>query len=596
MASYEEFKKLREERLAERPLYKKALGAAMGAGEVALSGVTGMGTDIVSGLTNLAQVLTGDQTLDQAVGDLRSSQEQYTYQPKTPEGQQYAQFLAEKIGQPYEQMKQGMGETALERTGSPLHATATHMMPDVALTLSTLGLGNLLTRGGRLKTRAPSGDWQPTPLLENALRDKGMSFLDLDPNTVNAIPETMTSGLLPNTRTGQVTQQALESEAALGARHDALAPYQPKPSGKLGADPQAKAVLSQGVEPNIVQMIKTSSGPTRFNMARMLGNADSILKNKSNFNEKRPLNIVGDSVGTRLIDLRKIANEDRVKLEQIKTRELGDLRINTDPISTAFNDSLAQYGINIARNEEGGLDFDYAGSELFKDRQGQRLVEEVTDILDNYDMTNLNGAQAHLIKKQIDSLLNYEKIDMGGVSDIGERVAKAVRLAVNDSIREVSPDYAAVNDRLTSVLDVFNEVQRSAGKRINLFDPETNARQLGQEMRRVLTNYKTGPELERAIKNLQATANKFDLELGDNLSDLVEFANFLETRFKVAPSGSMKGIMQDTLGTQAAESAVSGDFWGPLQAAGKYAWEKSRGINDDEAIKSLYELIRKGQQ
>jgi len=331
-------------------------------------------------------------------------------------------------------------------------------------------------------------------------------------------------------------------------------------------------------------------------MARMLGNADSILKNKSNFNEKRPLNIVGDSVGTRLIDLRKIANEDRVKLEQIKTRELGDLRINTDPISTAFNDSLAQYGINIARNEEGGLDFDYAGSELFKDRQGQRLVEEVTDILDNYDMTNLNGAQAHLIKKQIDSLLNYEKIDMGGVSDIGERVAKAVRLAVNDSIREVSPDYAAVNDRLTSVLDVFNEVQRSAGKRINLFDPETNARQLGQEMRRVLTNYKTGPELERAIKNLQATANKFDLELGDNLSDLVEFANFLETRFKVAPSGSMKGIMQDTLGTQAAESAVSGDFWGPLQAAGKYAWEKSRGINDDEAIKSLYELIRKGQQ
>jgi len=596
MASYEEFKKMREQRLADRPMTEKALGAAMGAGEVALSGVTGMGTDIVSGLTNLAQVLTGDQTLDQAVSDLRSSQAQYTYQPKTPEGQQYAQFLAEKIGQPYEQMKQGMGETALERTGSPLHATATHMLPDVALTLSTLGLGNLLTRGGRLKTRAPSGDWQPTPVLENALRDKGMTFQDLSSETVARIPESLDSGLLPSTRTGLEAKKALESEAAQGGRIDALAPYQ-LGAPKLKADPQAKAVLSQGVEPNIVQMIKTSSGPTRFNMARMLGNADSILKNKSNFNEKRPLNIVGDSVGTRLIDLRKIANEDRIKLEQIKTRELGDLRINTDPISTAFNDSLAQYGINIARNEEGGLDFDYSGSELFKDRQGQRLVEEVTDILDNFDMTNLNGAQAHLIKKQIDSLLNYEKIDMGGVSDIGERVAKAVRLAVNDSIREVSPDYAAVNDRLTSVLDVFNGMQRSAGKRINLFDPETNARQLGQEMRKLLSNYKSGPELEKAIAELQAVSSQFGVEKGDNLADLVEFANFLENRFKVAPSGSLRGVMQETATDRAVEAAASGEsLFGFAKEAAKSGYEKIRGINDDEAIKSLYELIRKGQQ
>ena len=591
----QEYLKLRRQRLSERSMPEKALGALTGAGEVALQLGTGAATDAVSGLKNTTEAVLGIDTLDEAVSDLRAAQNRFTYQPKSPEGQKYAQAIGEFF-QPYEELKQGMGEWNLERYGSPGFATASHMLPDTALALATLGLGNAFTRGSRLKTRGPQGEWLPTPLLENALRDKGMSFLDLDPNTVNALPEIMNQGLLPGTRVGKEAQKALEMEAAINARHDVLAPFQQKPSGRLGQDPEARATLKQGVEPNIVQMIKTSSGPTRFNMARMLSNAESIIKNKSGFNEKRPLNIVGDSVGQRLIDLRKVANEDRVKLEQIRTNDLPGLGVNTAGIGTAFNESMQQYGIGLARAEDGALRFDYSGSELFKDRQGQRMVEEVADILDQYDMNNLTAAQAHLMKKQIDSLLNYEKIDMGGVSDIGERIAKQVRLATNDSIRAVSPDYAAVNDRLTSVLDVFNEMQRTAGKRINLFDPETNARQLGQEMRKLLTNYKTGPELEKAIKNLQSVAGQFGLELGDNLSDMVEFANFLENRFKVAPSGSFRGVMQDTVGSQVIDAASNETLWGAAKDLGRAAWEKGRGINDDEAIKSLYELIRKGQQ
>ena len=115
-------------------------------------------------------------------------------------------------------------------------------------------------------------------------------------------------------------------------------------------------------------------------------------------------------------------------------------------------------------------------------------------------------------------------------------------------------------------------------------------------MRKLLTNYKTGPELEKAIKNLQSVAGQFGLELGDNLSDMVEFANFLENRFKVAPSGSFRGVMQDTVGSQVIDAAGNETLWGAAKDLGRAAWEKGRGINDDEAIKSLYELIRKGQQ
>lgn len=596
MASFEEWKKLQEQRRLERPFYEKALDAGVGAGEVALQMGTGLGTDIVSGIKNTAEAALGIDTLDEAVSDLRTAQDKFTYRPKTVEGQQYSKYLAE-LFQPWEDIKTDLGSWNLERYGSPEFATAAHMLPDTTVALATLGLGNAFTRGARLKTRGPGGEWIPTPLLENALRDKGMAFQDLSPQTIAALPEIMNQGLLPRTRVGQQAEAALGLEAAQGARHDVLAPLLPKPGGGVKGDPLAKAVLAQGIEPNIVQMIKTSSGPTKFNMALMLGNAESILKNKSNFNEKRPLNVVGNSVGQRLMDLRQIANNEKLRLENIKTNQLKDLRVDPSQIGTAFNESMQQYGIGLTRDADGKLSFDYTGSELLKDYQGQRMLEEVADILDNYDMTNLTASDAHLMKKQIDSLLNYEKIDMGGVSDIGERVAKAVRLATNESIRAVSPEYATVNDRLTSILDAFNMIQRSAGKRIDLFDPETNGRQLGQEMRKLLTNYKAGPELQRAIAELQKVSTNFGIERGDNLADLVEFANFLENRFKVAPSGSFRGIMQESIGDKAVEAAVSGDtLFGAAKDLGLGAYRKARGINDDAAIKALYELIRKGQQ
>lgn len=597
MSSFSDWKKLQQQRLEERPLGEKIMGAGMGAAETALSLATSFPATAVAGLEGIGRSVAG-QPLPEVVDAIKSREEQLTYAPRSPEGRQYMGAIEEYIGQPYEDIKKSMGGTSIERGLGPEVATASHMMPDVALMLATLGLGNILTRGGRLKYRDVSGNWMPTPMLENALRDRGLTFESLNPSTIAKIPEELPPmfgsqsvglGLTTKSRTGLVGESALESEADIGGRQSALAPY--KVGQGLTKDPIAQSALKQGVPPNIVRMITTADPVSRIGFERMAKNIETYRADASNANDKRPLNIVGDSIGTRLIDLRKVANDRRVKLEQVVNKDLSNKFISPNKVYTNLISKLDEYNIKMDRDKSGKLYFDFSESDVKLDPQSQRLINSLLDALPDGEM--ITGTKAHQIKKQLDGLINYEKISVGDVTPQGKSFLMSIRSGLNDSIRDVSKEYASLNDDLSVILDAFSQMQELAGKKIDMFDPETNAKSLGLLSRKLVTNYASQPLLEQAIFDLQKAADKFGLERGDNLTDLVTFANWLEKEYGTPVSGGFQA--KNEAANERLVEAVQNPSWeSAVAGAYKYGRDKIRGVNDENAFKAIYELIRKG--
>ena len=589
MSNFEDWKKLQQQRLDERPISEKISGAGVGALELALAGITGAPAQIASGWEGIGRTLIG-QSPKKVADEIQATQEKYTYTPRSPEGQQYQKFLDETVGEAFRGISSSMGDTAQERFNTPAYSAAMYSVPTAVTELLSLGLLKGLTGGTKLKTRSPQGYWMPTPELENALRARGLTFESLSPKVIAQIPEVLDEGLIPSSRKKDVTKAVLAEQAKVGGRQDVLAPYEMDGSGKK--NPVYVEAIKQGYPEGIVQMIKTATPATRFGFLRMAKNMETYKGNFSDANDYRPLNIVGDSIGTRLIDLRKVANDRKVKLEQIVSKDLKDKIISPDPVYKNLTAKLDEYNIFMDRDKDTGkLYFDFSDSDIKLDQQSQRLINNLLEVIP--DGEPLVGAKAHQIKKQLDGLINYEKINVGDVTPQGKSVLMAVRAGLNEAIRNVSKDYAAVNDDLSVILDSFSDIQDLAGKKIDIFDPETNAKSLGLLSRKLVTNYASQPLVEQSIAGLQKAADRFGLERGDNLTDLVTFANFLEKKHGTPVSGSFQGKIEAA--NERIVEAVQNPTWeSAVAGAYKYGRDKIRGVNEENAFKALYELIRKG--
>lgn len=570
------------------------LDIATGAGELLTTMGTGSAASALAGLRGIWSA-AGEDSPETTSRKIREVQQALTYEPRTRIGQQTVQGVDQMIGEPMRAISQEIGDTAYERYGdSPVAGAAGYTLPSAAL--STIGLGGLkgLSSGVKLKYRDVGGEWMPTPELIDALRQRGLTYEMLSPSAKAGIPESLNKGLVPSSRLDLTAKNALIEQAAIGGRQDALAPYKVG-TQTLEKDPVSIEALKQGFEPGLVQMVKTANPATRFNMLRMLGKMENLKTNLSGANENRPLNIVGDSLGKRLINLRDVANQRTKDLNNIVIKDLRGKQIDTNIVANRLSDALDKYDIVLKRDADGKIYADYDNSMIVKDPKSQKYINDVIDLLPQ-DVTSIDAVTAHKIKRQFDALINYGSTEAGGLTDAGKNVMKDVRIGLNDSIRSVSPEYAAVNDDLTQLIGAFNSIQDAVGKKVNIFDPDMNARTLGQEMRTLITNYKRGPMLEQAIKQIDDASVKYGVKADDNLADLVMFANALDKQFGAAVRGGFQGTMDAAMERAGKMSRSDADvtLTGAAFEAGKAGINKLRNINEQAAFKSLEDLIRRG--
>lgn len=504
-----------------------------------------------------------------------------------------------------------MGSQALERTGSPLLATAYETLPAVLESLS--GIKSARTLQGPIKLKNPDGS--PTRELRDLLNEKGLSYEVLTPEVQKSIPAEVPRSEITGAPSGQTSGEIAARELEAGGRQQGLAPYEQSPFGGTRKDQGAKEALGQEWDKGIVQMVKVANPDTKSQMAKMLEYMESIRNNPSQ--RTRPSDVVGMAVAKRVNFVKDKLRDASVELQSIAENKLKGQSIDTAPVEQSFINGLnnLDVGFRMVETKSGYKpEFDFKGSVIEADPSAQLMLKRTANLMANAGQ--VDAYRMHILKRQLDSLIDFQKKSKSGLTEEGRRLLKNVRASLNDTLREANTDYARVNDTMSKSLQVFDALNSNTAGKIDIFDSEM----MGQELRKLFSNYQTRVGLDNALADLDDLVAEFSKPAGkdvgfvipdakakeipvfnESVRDLAMFANALDRQFgAVAKTGFEGGIEAGVANAmRGMEEVASGGKAGMIKATVDWAGKKLKDvkdINEYNAFRSMEELLKRGSK
>ena len=552
---------------------------ASGAGEMAVAGLTGQGL-IQQGAKQLAPtaISTGARVLQSAA------------QPSIASGGAFgaASGAGEEIGREVG----GEGGAVVGAIAAPLAGVGV-VQGGKAI------LGKVAERLGRNSSLISPETGLPSPAFEKALKKRGFDFGSIVDDADN-LP--VVSG---NSSPDDVVEQIIKRKLLNRSTDDALAGLKLE-GNKIAADELGSEAIRQGFRPGDVAASKAMNKATKREAMRMLKMNRQILANTSKTEEFRPTDVVGEKVMERFNFIRGKADALRSELDQIAkgssaaderllpsgstSQGLKGLEINAAKVEDTLNSELSNLNIEIPQGmnviealaRKGAFD----GSQISADKTSQRVIKSVVKLLSE---PGSDASRAHNLKRQLDTMLDFNKKSSQGLTDAGKKVAMSVRRSLNDVIREVNPRYAKVNDELSRSLETMNNFQKVLGPSIDVFDSGANAA-VGQDLRGLLSNRKSRVKLDNAIKAIDSTAKDLGGNFDVNVRNLVQFANTLDNRFGAVADTSLKGELTSSIQQAARGQAGAVDL--AVQKLAQEA-EKMRGVNDTNALNTLHRILKR---
>ena len=432
----------------------------------------------------------------------------------------------------------------------------------------------------------------PVAAFQKALKKNGLTFGSIV-DDVDNLP-----ALRPGQSMNDYANQIAVRKLNQGTSDAGLADKMVKPSKtgrtlELAADDLAVDTIKNGWGRGYIGNAKNSNKATSDAMARMVNIKRKVLID--NGIPDRPIDVAGDEFFKQVTFIRNQTNRLRGELE-VASKELKGQRLNTAPVEEQVFKMLDDINMDIPENvmsDGRKLKAFLASDEPFKstaispDESAKNLIRKAVDLMSDASDDAFNG---HILKKQLDSLINYNRAE-SKLTPKGEQFAISLRGAVNDSVRNISPTYAAVNDDISRALGTIESVTKTLPKSVrdNLYKTNSEAA-LGQEIRKLETNYSNRTALEDAINNVSDTASHFGGKFDVDLRRLASFNNGLDDRFGSTVKGSLAG--QQEIGTKAAIRSLNR----PMEVLKDQIAEKALKLltpTDEDALNSMQRLLRR---
>jgi hypothetical protein len=575
----------------------------LGGANILASGVAGAGEQVIEGLSELGGVITG-RGPEQSIQSAQALTEAIPGIPLGEDAQQLIQNISERFN-------------ASPQVAQDIFNFVTHNISALPETVGDIGqkigepigLGSTLgagfsaipagleavtaLKGARVLQAVPDAldaaggskaislvDPQtgvPTPQFEKALKSKGMTIDNVGTELI-----TLPKNLEPKQAVNAIVKRKLLS----GARDDALAKFKISKVGGIEDDLIAKEALRQGFQAGDIQAAKTASTETKRGMLEMIKMTRDIKANTSLAKKFRPTDIVGKSVMRRFSHVRDSADIARKELDTIAKTKLKGVKINSDSVRANFLDELDKMDIEVDTSTLRPK-LNFVGSMISKDPTSQKVVNDVMDLL--AEDRAPDALRAHKLKRQLDTMIDFNKKSAAGLTDAGRDIAKSVRRSLNNVIRDVSDEYGAVNDVLSESIDSLDEFQRVLGPSIDVF-AEGAAKSVGQDLRGLLSNRKSRVRLQNAVNSLDDTAKNLGGNFDDDINDLVNFAEILDDQFGAVAKTSFKGQIGSAV--KQASRGKAGAFEAGVEKVATVI-EKRRGINDRAALRSIEALLKR---
>jgi len=500
--------------------FSNVVGAVAEPVATALSSMRGT---VKAGYEGMYDMYKGDPNLGRNV---QQAIQEATYEPRTSGGKVATQFLSETAnkylgpeGLDVLNLGQQIGQQEFEKGSPPALAAAWETFPTFLETVA--GIKGITDAQGLISLKNTDGS--PTTALQQMLAAQGLSYDALSAEVKASIPN-------------QVARSTLSSKPSLGAKEVAArdiraggtqeglarfdeAPFNPFKDVKI--DPVAKQAIDLDVDEGVIQMIKQSDPSTRMQMLRVLNQHQTKVFNQGA--DADPYAVVGQALESRVNYLDRQADNAALKLKNIVANRFKDKAVDTSPLQSAALNGLEDLGIDFARNEYGSpvitagrngaaeIKLDFTNSKIAKDPASQKMVRDSLDLILN--RRTPDAASLHLLKQQLDGLIDWNKADKGGViPPSGRNFVKGLRYESNNILRGVDEEYAKVNDVLSTVLDAKGALYDSLVVSARELAKEGDFAAAGNDLRKLFTNYGKGYTQVAALKNIDDAIAKISAQ------------------------------------------------------------------------------------
>lgn len=334
-----------------------------------------------------------------------------------------------------------------------------------------------------------------------------------------------------------------------------------------------KEAVRQGFDEGVVNAIESSGRTDKQKMSAMLGSYKKVRANPKL--SERPSDIAGDSVLERFRVVKK-ANLDAGKdIDRAANLELKGKQVDASEAVDNFVQDLIDLGV----------DFDANSNPIFKQSDVVGGKEAIKNIINRLkSVKTRDGLNLHKLKRFIDNNVSYGKTQTGLDAKV-ERVLKDLRKSVNDSLINVSDDYATANQKYSETIGVIDELQSIAGKRIDLTGANAD-KAVGTLLRRLMGNAQSRVALSNALENMESVAAKNGGKFSDDIRSQVLFADVLDSSFGPTARTGLESTIRRSVGD------VPLTKGGLIQEGLERVIDKARNVNEDAAFKALEELLK----
>ena len=556
---------------AAEVLMTLASGATTGAGGMVRGTLEGLAEQILSGqfgTPEAAQMI--EQKAMQRAGEA-------TYMPRTPVGQEYVQETSEVLSQ--------------------LPAMAPLVAETGAIRAGLAGAAQAARYGGRPSVQQMTGQM---------VRETGREAMDvMVPPTVRQavqpVAAAATRAMEPVRRAGESVAANIEAmqQRRTQQTRDTLK-RQPDSTDvvefrlvndRVQSDPQASEALKQGWDAAVLGSIKASSDLDKAKNQKAL-NIYKLGKKSASFAAKnRPSGVLGDSMMTSVNFLMNAKSTSGKQIDDIAKGQLRGRPVNFDQPMSTFISDLADIGVAVERGPNGKFRVNLKGSDIEGDRAGETLLNRVLERLGDTNVPDAYGV--HTAKRYIDTQVDYGKRRANPLTKQAERVVKKLRRNLNTALGDEFPQYREANTKFSESLQALDDIQEAVGRKVD-FDSDRAGEAFGTALRKVLSNYASRNTIIDAIDRVETTSKKYGLQIKEDLMNQIIFVNEIDRMFGAVAKGSMKGIFEQSL-QKGSDFARSSAAEKAIMLAGKLG-EAVRGINEENAIKAIEEILRRQAQ
>ncbi len=605
---------------------------AMGSG-LASSAVGGLGVPAAMG-ESLATGAPFDEALRSGVEHMGGVQEAATYTPRTESGQaaiegigniaerisEYADIPLSKMGGVIEILSGGdvdraretekrilgeegaldvFGSRYTEEGGSPYVAGMLESAPEVA---GILGGASMLPGAAKQAIKAPG-----------ALGEKVGSAIAQSPP--GFIGEKL--GLAIDKRVQSPADQQAAQMLKEGVAYEPAAALELKdvpgadlpPMGGLPAvaprvqtSPVYKEAISQGFSERGVALMKSANKPDIKYMKEMAHILDRGIKQPRWGMDHRPTDVPGNIV----LDVFKKVNRAKSRYgKEIKEAAQGlkNKYVNSRPAQENFYDGLKEMGVTFRADKNGKLQPNFDKSDMVP-----ASANAIKRLLKRGGNVNLSNAyEVHRLKQYIDEEV-FGSAAAEGLRGKTINLLKDFRRNLDTSLDDTFPPYNTANTGYSNTKTALDEFQGAMGKKRDLSSPQA-MKIIGTKLRALMSDRITRIDLDDSITNLIDVSNRFvptlkevavkgkrppsvDIKPSD-FKLLMSYANELDRVFGSRADTGLQSTIAKGEGTIAKTAAkgMLGDVVGAGKDALNLAYERAKGVNEENALKSLRALL-----